>query len=66
MRAATFLLQGCCRMERMRKHSQAFGASDGRRGEIALADKQTGYPDWCCRTPGLADFFVVNLAKDLK
>jgi len=49
----------------MRKHSQAFGASDGR-GEIALPDEQTGYPDWCGRTPGVADFFVVNLAKDLK
>jgi len=40
-------------------------ASDGR-GEIALADEQTGYPDWCGAPLAWRIFFVVNLAKDLK
>jgi hypothetical protein len=51
---------------RMRKRPQALRASDSHRGEIALMDWESWYPDWCGRTRGLEHRFIFDRAQNLE
>jgi hypothetical protein len=50
----------------MRKRPQALRASDSHRGEIALMDWKSWYPDWCGRTRGLEHRFIFDRAQNLE